>query len=301
MNKFWNLVDFNFEIECSYEFNDHLVKYIHFFYILLFSISVQYFSALKPYLANDLSNLLPIWSISWIPSQYLIITAKVLGLVNIVIPLICLFNLGSRTLRIICFLSLYSFWGIIFSLNNYIYHSFHTLILTSFVLTLLPLDFKDSKDKKIHIQTAKTVWLATALTLITYSCAGVSKVIGTIYDVLESKLSLTSVDFFSIRIAEYWDKGASSQILSPILIDFEILSYILYISVIAIELTAIVTAFRTKYLSYMGIALVMLHWGVANTLGIEFPTAIWILLYCIVLSPFSKKSFHFFTQRQDIL
>lgn len=289
MYKFWKYIDFNFETEISDSFYSKVLSHIKFFYLLLFALATFNFKQVNILINfNPQDEVLFVWPVAWIPNSLLAPIGIALSFTCIILPLIAFYFHKYRTPKILVFLSLFFFWATIYAANNYVFHSMHAMILVCGSFCFLPtnLSLTDSIDKRDKV--VRTLWLAIALILLTYTCAGISKLIGSIYDLSNGGISLFSPDILSVTLAKYWDLKTKFQILTPFFIQNDWLNYPFYLFVIFIELIAIYFAFNLKRLSFIGVALIWFHWAADNSMGDPFPTAIWIILYMIVSSPFNR-------------
>jgi hypothetical protein len=162
------------------------------------------------------------------------------------------------------------------------------MIISLFLLCLLPADLRKTDDKSKNVEILKGIWLVVFFILLTYTCAGISKVIGSFYDLYDGGISMYNTDHLNTILAQYWEQKTSKQILTHLLISNNVISFCSFMLVLLIEIFAIIAAFKTKYLKVSGLLLIGFHFASSLTLGDEFPTAITMIAFWLIANPLTN-------------
>lgn len=288
INKFWSLIDLDFEALAKSSEVDKVILYLRYFYLIVFVISIQMFNDIRPAVMHPPQDLLYVWPIQWIPNTMFKYLGPFFGITGILSSILCFFYIHKKIFKVTSFISLFMFWAIVFAFNNYIFHSMHIMIISLFLLCLLPSDLKKSKTLEKNVEIIKGIWLVTFFILLTYTCAGISKFIGSFYDLYEGGISMYNIDHLNTILAQFWEQKTSGQIFSHFIISNNFFSFLSFLFVLMVEFFAILAAFRTKYLQLMGLLLIVFHFFAGSILGDEFPTAITMIAYWLLANPLAS-------------
>lgn len=280
---FWKFISNKtslFEKPTSVLFNDisRLVKFSYVAFLLIAFIQLGRIDNLGTSKLID-----TLWPVSFINQQNLLFCTYFLS-INLVLSLILVILKNTQWSRIYLFVIYFLLAALTNSFGK-INHSTHLVLIPLFCFALIP-------GKKSTNYKEKTILMflsAKFFLLIAYTLTGFWKVFWGVIEFFTQSVSLFSpLSFRNILISQF--EMMPKTILGDWFIEHYVIGWVLYLLVIWLELFSIAVFFKPNLYKSWGVALIMLHIGLAIILGVHnymAPFAIGILL---ILSPFQKET-----------
>jgi hypothetical protein len=237
------------------------------------------------YLTNEPVNLL--WPVFWV--QFISLTMAV----NIIWAFVILTLIAAaifpniRWLRLLMFIALFLFIAFINSFGK-IDHGFLAWLAVDFIFVFLParkwsqLEFS-IRDRQFYLTI---FWAAQALILLFYSMSGWWKFYMVVQQFKLSQIHFLHPEGLAYIIARQLHWINSETVLGPIILEYPFLGWPLAITVVYLELFAIVAAFRPALHRLWGISLALFHLGNILAMLVFFNESILLLGLLLVNSPF---------------
>jgi hypothetical protein len=249
----------------------------------------------------DVDYIAPIWPVFWthltgIKASVLIILAG-----SAISALACIFFGDKRIFRIIWFIAIMNYVGLSNSFGK-IDHGMHVVIAFSFMFIFLPDGKKEIIEKnRIKMERYLIVfWGALALFMTFYTMSGICKIAGGVAQLAIGETSMFSTSSFALHIAHKMLVTNTQPILGDLLIKYERLGWMLFLSGIYIELFSVVAIFRNSLHRVWGLLLILFHVGVYLAMGIGFSINILFLAVFLCNSPFRSPKDEFRTALKNI-
>jgi hypothetical protein len=221
----------------------------------------------------------PVAWLAWVPLRQGILAILLLylvgGIVGALLP-------QSRAARVVAFLGIFQFWAFNNSFGK-IGHSLHCVLLIAFVLIFLPGGWQQLKVscRLTRQNTILAFWTAQGVIMMSYTMAGLIKVIAGFYQMALGQPFVFSPSALSRHVADRLLQTNSTSWLGDLLIANTWAAWPLMLGTVYLELFAIVTLFRPQLQWFFVAGLVSFHVASYFTMTIIFPENCFLLiLFC---------------------
>ena len=244
------------------------------------------------YQYRDVTHLDPLWPIAWV----------VIPGVSVVwaIPGILIFSFcgalagallsSQRWVRIWVFLSLLEFLGLKYSFGK-IGHSMHLWLLISFLFVFLPKDWAKATLPRVERQmTLRIFWGAQTFILMTYTLAGLGKLLGAMYQIALGQIHIFHPQSLAYHIAERLIQTDSHSILGSFFVEHPGLGWPMTLIMLYLQVFSLWIAFRPNLHRAWGAFLILFHISVSLTLSIHFHSQVLLVALFFLISPFHYKT-----------
>lgn len=225
--------------------------------------------------------------LSWLSADIFSVAVLVATACSVVGAAVSAVRPGLRTARALFFVGHLFLMAVAFDLRGKIDHSEHTTLWVAFIVIFLPSFRRAAEDEQARRAFNRIMWTAGAAVLLTYTLAGINKVIAGIGDLLGGRPSWLAPDGLVYLIANA--RRPDGAFLSDFLIGHPWMTYGVQLGVLYLEGFALVVAFRPRLLRPWGIALLGMHLAIEATMGISFSSAVIPLMLFVVGSPFATQ------------
>jgi hypothetical protein len=262
---------------------NHLPIILQFFYLLLLAQALQILTQWPSLIKRDQADYL--WPLQW-AQNYLSdhFTLAILTL-HLVGSLSAAWLPQFRFTRILAFLGIFFFvaWN-----NSFgkIGHSTHFYVLIAFLWIFIPSTLWHPRPTRKSLLSALEIFQAARLLILTtYTLAGLSKLVGGIYQSILGQPSIFNLDAMSRHIAtRLLDTGSESFLGAP-LIQHPTLGFLMLWGAIYLQLFALIIYFRPYLAAPWAIGLSLFHLGAYFTMTIHFPHHILLLTLFFIFFP----------------
>ncbi len=236
---------------------------------------------------------MPLWPVlwlNWVPLKAGILTILLLytggALLAASLPQL-------RVTRILAFLGVIEYWAFNNSLGK-VGHSLHWTLLVSFVLIFLPAGWhrSDQTRRIIKQSTLLTFWAAQATMALTYSMAGLIKIVGGVFQFTHGQPNLFRPDALARHVADRLLQTNSQSWLGGLLIDHLWLSWPMFLGTVYLELFLLLTVFRPRLQPAFVVGLVLFHIGSYLTMTIIFPQNCFLMFLFFAGMPLLRGPWH---------
>lgn len=238
------------------------------FYISVLLVAISNFDAWSFHLASP--DLIPLWPVGWtayFPKNVSVIS--ILGF-QLATALLGAFFFGSRTVRILVFLGLLEYVAM---RNSYgkIGHSYHLLVLLSFLLVFLPRGWNSASRRLVQAKTAVVFNACQFLIMMSYSLAGLGKVAMAFYQISQGQIHAFHPQALSLHVAQRLSETNGQSPLGPWMIDHSLLAWPMMQATLYLQLFAAVIVFRPSLQKFWAGGLILFHVFSFLILTINFP------------------------------
>lgn len=204
------------------------------------------------------------------------------------------FQPGHRWARRVVALATITYWAIRFDAHGKVDHALHLSFWASIVLVFLPTRPKVSSEKSseenesgalreyrilfLRVFYYAQVWIASF-----YTCAGLSKLLGVVYDYREGATWFHR-DAMALTLSAHWAQAKSAP-LAPFFVLHPGWGQLANFGALALELLALPVVLHGRFLRLWGIGLVGMHFMILQSMKIHFHHSVIVLLLFLVASP----------------
>lgn len=248
----------------------HRIILFRVFYISVLLVAMSNFDTWSFHLAS--SDLIPLWPVGW--TGYFSKNASIILILGfqLATALLGVFFCGSRSVRILVFLGLLEYVAM---RNSYgkIGHSYHLLVLLSFLLIFLPRGWSRASAARRSVQ-AKALLVFSAcqfLIMMSYSLAGLGKVAMAFYQMSQGQVHAFHPQALPLHVAQRLLETNSQSPLGPWMIDHSLLAWPMMQATLYLQLFAVVIVFRPSLQKPWAAGLILFHVFSFLILTINFP------------------------------
>jgi hypothetical protein len=262
---------------------------VRIFYAFLFYTSIAVYTRWDLGLEPQV-KILPLWPIKWITlvdfsTAFLLIRGGFL-----VITLLTSLFPQYRLLRALSFVALLEFVSLYMTVLKADV-DWHAAILAAFLLIFLPDDWNKFNELP---QLAKkkflfTFWAVQVLTLLTYTMAGIGKILGFVDQLFSGQVHFFAPKAAALHIADRMIVTNSVSPLGPWIIDHYLLAWPFFVAPLYFMIFAFWAAFRPRLHQFWGLGLILFHVASYLTMNIGFFIHNMILAMFLLNSPFRGK------------
>ena len=241
----------------------------------------------------------PLWPISVLTSAFgpeWLAQTQIIAAAGLIVGLLAAIFPGSLLWRLGVFLYLFlhaALWNSYGAIN----HSVHFYIFIAFALLFLPptVGVPKRMSRKDVLNCLMVFWFAQTLILLSYSLAGLWKIV-------ESQITLIApTGFVRIMLSRIMDDVQPDvPLLMPYLAPYEYPAQILFLSLVYIQLFALLALFRPHLHRPLGIALILFHLGTGWLLNVWFREHVVFLGLFLVFSPMAPDRFSLWAALQSL-
>jgi hypothetical protein len=236
-------------------------------------------------------DLFPLWPVAWLPwvphNTGILI---VLGL-HLMGPLLAMLRSDLRWTRILCFLGFLE-WNAFNNSFGKIGHSLHLVVLLSFLWIFLPKNWhRVAPGRDIQIRTLHGIWGAQAVILLTYTMAGLVKVVAGLYQLSTGQVSVFHPQALAWHTAQRLWQTNSSAVCGEWLVLHPWVGWPLMLGTVYLELFSFWILFRPQWQKIWAAVLILFHIGSYFTMTIIFPQNCFFLGLFFVQPLFLNRAF----------
>ncbi len=274
--------------------------------VQVFYVFLSYYAFVSfPKVASIAGHVGPdlIWSVRWIDASFWHPAVIVIGVGMVAGSIMAAAFPHWLVARLVAFAALFLFESLTNSFGK-INHSGHVLVLLSFVFVLLPSvpDAGSPGFARLRQRYMEVVWGAQAVTLLTYTLAGLSKIRWAWLDIAMGQPSLFSIDSMALRIAgDFQALGKTSLLgLGEWIIQYPIAGFPFLIGATLFELFSFPVAWKPRLHRVWGMGLIGFHLGVGLIMEVYFFNLIFLMGLMFLASPFAPEGQKFTFRIRDL-
>lgn len=255
------------------------------FYAFPIFWGVTHLDALRPLVNPPLFY--PRWPIAWIHAVGPDVGARTILVLGLATALAGVILPGVRCVRVGVFLGLLQVLALQYSFGK-IHHLMHGWLYVSFIYAaFLPNGaFRAAHASRRERQlTLLVMQAAQAMLGLTYSLAGVGKLLGTVYQAALGQTTPIHPSALARHIADRLLQTYPDSILGPWMIEYGVWLWPLMLATLYLQLFAFVAAFRPSLHRLWGFGLIAFHVTTALTMTIDFSPNVLLLGLLFSASP----------------
>jgi len=197
-----------------------------------------------------------------------------------------------RWVRFAVFFGLLEVLALKFSFGK-VHHLMHGWLFASFLFTWLPARAFDAhRATRVERQSTLLVFSAAQVAVcMTYSLAGLGKVLGTAYQAVLGQVTPLHPSALARHMADRILQTHADSLLGPWMIEHALLMWPLMLATVFLQLFAVWAAFRPALHRLWGVALIGFHATSILTLTIDFNPNVMLLGLLFVASPTAPPGF----------
>lgn len=211
-------------------------------------------------------------------------------------PAVLLFGIGSaagalfwpeaRWVRGLAFLGLLQVLALKFSYGK-IHHLMHAWLFTSFLFIGLPDGWWDSGRRPRAVRAASHLVFsaAQAAVALTYSLAGLGKLLGTLYQAVRGEVTPLHPSALARHLADRIQQTDAESLLGPWMIEHGVWLWPMMLATLYLQTFALWAAFRPRLHRLWGVGLVGFHAVTVLSLTIDFNPSVVLLAILFLASP----------------
>ncbi len=256
-----------------------------FFYYILFFSAFTHLEGLNYVIAQGgggFSARLPLFWAAYVNFD-IVVTAVFLGLMFS--ALVASLFPFSRTARTLAFLGILQYHAYSASFGGPNHQWDHWLWIALILIFLPTIRTEPSRDTRRMFSLV--FWTAQAYLLLTYSMAGIGKVIYGVIQFAEGQSNAFFPDAGALFASTQLNLMGETVPLASLIINNPMLAWIPFLLMLEIQTFAIVAAFRPQLHRIWGVGLVLFHIGTFLTMRAVFVAPSALLLLFLVSSPFA--------------
>lgn len=271
---------------------------VRLYYLLLFYFLASSIKLWQKSLTLDTNALSLLWPVLWIQEVDIATAMNIIMVGGLLSTLFAVLYPNVAILRFLSFIFFFEYVAFIYSFGK-IGHSYHGALAVGFIFLFLP-----NKEYNQICQTIRerhmylTVFLgAQVLVLLFYSLAGFWKVYYGVLQFLYGEIGSFSPYALSYQTAKSFLQKNSTTIFGHIILDYPMLGWPMYLSVIYLEFCSFLVAFRPALHKFWGVSIILFHLGSGLITGPLFANNILLISLILVCSPFSDNG----TVKRDVI
>jgi len=266
-----------------------------FFYYALFFISFLHLEGLDYAIERGSAGFSPRWPLFF--ADYLsfdaTVTIVLLG-ATLTALLACVFPF-SRIARILAFCGLFGYHAYTASFGGPNHQSDHWLWV-AFILIFVP-TLSATPSPETRKTFSLVFWSAQAYLLLTYTMAGIGKLIYAAIQFSNGQAHAFSPDAGALFAATQLNQMGVSTPLGPLIIEHPYLAWLPFLIMLELQTFAIVAAFRPQLHRVWGFGLIAFHLATFLTMRAVFVGPSFLLALFLLSSPFVPAN----TSLRDVL
>jgi hypothetical protein len=291
----WSDTPFS-EVSRSYLISQTIIKA---FYCIILFLAVLEFQNWTGYFSRH--NLLPLWPIEWIkwvPQKTGIVAIMAFFYISGVLGAIFYYYRG---VRILVFLSLLEYIALKNSFGK-IGHSWHLWVIVSFILIFLPSTWNKTRNvlRSSKMKSLVVFWTAQGMILLSYTMAGVGKIVGSIYQTSLGQINAFHPRAMAMHISERLIQTDTASLFGPWLINHYLLGWPMMLGAIYLQFFALWILFRPSIQRWWVAGLILFHVCSYFILTINFPYSCLILALFFLTLPQPNARFSFTSLLKDL-
>ncbi len=260
---------------------------IPFFYYFLFFIAFSRLEGLNYMIAEGAAGFAPRFPLFWAPYVPYGTAVTVVFLTWTFSALLASLFPYIRAARILAFVGFFEYHALMSSFGTPNHQLDHWLWV-SFILIFLPaLTREPPPDAR---RTFSLVfWGAQAFLLLTYSMAGISKLVYAVIQISQGQANAFSHDAGALYAATQLNLMHETVPLANVIISHPWLAWLPFLCVLELQTFALVVAFRPQLHRVWGLGLILFHLGTFLTMRAVFTAPSGLLLLFLLASPFAPE------------
>lgn len=234
----------------------------------------------------------PLWPVLWL---------RWVDLKTGIQVILCMYLLGTlagafrpewRWARIFAFVGYVQFQAFHQSFGK-IGHELHLWLIVSCFLMFLPALWHRSRgvSRLTKMKTVQIFWFAQAFVLMTYSMAGLGKIVVGLYQLSIGQVSMFDPHAMAIHVAMRLMETNSTSYLGSFVVDLGVWSWPGLLGTVYVQFTSFVVAFRPALHRWWGLVLICFHIGVYLVLTITFLETCLLLALLLFASPLGVREY----------
>jgi len=263
---------------------------IFYGYVFMLAFRLSAYSVTRFWKNDSWPDKLSLWLSDLFPVAQWQLVSLVATLTVAVASVLCMLWPSLRLPRIAVAVALPVYWAIQFDMKGKIDHGQHLVFWTAIAFAALPSLPSASTAEPSRLRAYVGMFVgAQAFIGLTYTCAGICKLLGAYYDFSEG-MTWFHPDALPLHIAAGW-KRAEATLLGPVLITRPGLSFVLNQLTLYLELCALAAVFSPHVMRLWGVALLGMHLSIMLTMNISFGNGVMPLVLLLVVSPLAPDRF----------
>mgnify|MGYP001588344433 CR=1 FL=1 len=255
-----------------------------YYYSFLLYLSFQYLmssTSVRP-------GFEPLWPVAW-ATWFSFDYATTLALVRtlfFVAAFVSVFFFHTRAARIRVFLALVQAHALESSFG-YINHQWYMWVYTTLIFVFLPNIWRTEKDtfenRRLFLLV---IWCAQAIVTLSYTMAGLNKMIAAYIQNLAGEINALSIGNFSYIVADWIPKLQHEGLLAPWVINNPEWAWFPFMTLVFVQTFSWWVMIRTSLQRVWAVFIFAFHIGTYLTMGIEFNPLMMLIIFLFLNSPF---------------
>lgn len=260
---------------------------IPFFYYFLFFIAFSHLEGLNHTIAEGAAGFSPRFPLFWAPYLDYGVVVTVIFLSWTCTALIASIFPYARSARVLAFVGFFEYHAFLSSFGNPHHQWDHWLWIALILIFLPTLTREPTPDTR---RTFSLVfWGAQAFLLLTYSMAGIGKLIYAFIQFSQGQAHAFSIDAAALYAATQLNLMHETVPLANIIISYPWLAWLPFLLILELQTFALLAAFRPQLHRMWGLGLILFHLGTFLTMRAVFTAPSALLLLLLVASPFAPE------------
>lgn len=147
----------------------------------------------------------------------------------------------------------------------------------------------DERGQQRRSAFLSVFWGAQAYVLLTYSLSGLGKLLSVASQATAGMAHTFSFDIASLHISQMMLRRQETTVLGPLFLEYELLGWALFISVVYLEVVSVIVVFRPDTHRLWGLFLALFHLGTFLTMRAVFVGPVALLMILFFESPFMRS------------
>lgn len=202
--------------------------------------------------------------------------------------LLCVVQPSLRLPRIAVAIAIPVYWAINFAMKGKIDHGHHLVIWAAIIFALVPVWQRGKSDASATRSYIGMFFGATAVLGLTYTSAGLCKLIGVYFDASEG-MTWLHPDALPIQLASHWNR-AEQTLFAPFIITHAGPAWVMNAGVLYMEVCTFIAVFNSRLHRLWGLALCCMHFGVMHSMHISFANGVMPLVLLLIASPLAPST-----------
>lgn len=266
---------------------DRAKMVLPFVYYILFYIAFSHLEGTDYLMANGASQFVPKFPLLWLSSfDFPSVVLIVYALFVISAFVACVFPY-SRPVRLAAFLGFFEFHAFNSSFGN-VNHQWDHWLWVLAVLAFLPTLTREP-SAEVRRTFSLGFWGAQAILLLTYTMAGIGKLVYIVVQFFEGQTTALAPDAAALFAATQLNLMHESVPLGAFIIAHPYVGWIPFLMVLEVQTFALIAAFRPELHRLWGFGLVLFHVSTYFAMRAVFTAPSALLLVLLVASPFAPE------------
>lgn len=268
--------------------NAQLLVRIYYFFLLYSSVN---FFASWDLSIGPQTGISFIWPISWLQYVNFSTGMIIVRLSFIIASLVVSLAPQVRLFRILSFVTLLEFVSLYYSVLQ-LDVDWYTMLLASFVLIFLPDKWGNPQllSAMARQKFLLVFWGSQAIVALTYSMAGIGKLVGAINQFLSGSSNILEPKAAALQVADRLVVTGSTSLLGSWAVEHYLMLWPLFVGTVYLMLFFFVAVFRPNLHKIWGLGLILFHISNYLFINIGFSAHIFLVSLIFLASPFAPPT-----------